>query len=74
MASDKRVALMEAIRARIAMANDLLPAAQRRRFPGFTHPPMLFHWHEDWDDMSLADLLDVCTWIDGIVARLEKYR
>jgi hypothetical protein len=69
-----RTAIVAAIHARIAMANDLLPIAQRRQFPGFLHPPMLFHWDDAWDDFPLSELLDVCVWIDGIVARLENCR
>jgi hypothetical protein len=74
MANDKRPALRAAIRARIEMANYLLPIAQRLRFPGCAQPPMMFHWCDDWDDMPLSELLEVCAYFDGVVARLEKWR
>lgn len=72
MASNERAALIAAIRERIDAANRLMPIAQRFRFPGAKHPPMLWHWHEDWDDMPTAELLDVCAWINEIVGRLER--
>lgn len=74
MANLKRAALLALIAERLAEANQLIPVAQRWRFPGFGHPPMLFHWHDDWDDMPVSELLDVCAWLNEIVGRLEKYR
>jgi hypothetical protein len=71
--SDKRTALLALIAERLAEANGLIPVAQRWRFPGFRHPPMLFHWHDEWDDMPVSDLLDVCARLNEIVGRLEKY-
>jgi hypothetical protein len=66
--------LVAAIRVRIAIANDLLPIVQQQRLPGFAHPPMLFHWCDEWNDMPAADLLDVCAEIDGLIVRLANYR
>lgn len=74
MQPNERAALVAAIQAYIEIANRLMLAAQRRRFSGFAHPPMLFHWDDEWDDMAAADLLDVCAWFAGVVGRLEKYR
>lgn len=68
-----RTKLIVAINERMAVANRLMPIAQRFRFPGINSPPMLWHWHEDWDDMSIAELLDVCAWFNEIVGKLEKY-
>ena len=74
MPTDERTALTALIRQRIEAANRLMPIAQGLRFPGCRHPPMLFHWDDAWDDMPVSELLDVCTWLNGIVGRLEKYR
>jgi hypothetical protein len=72
MPTDERSALLALIRQRIEAANKLMLIAQGLRFPGCQHPPMLFHWDDDWDDMPASDLLDVCAWLNEIVGRLEK--
>jgi hypothetical protein len=71
MASIDRSELLILIADRIIIANQLMLIAQRIRFPDIKHPPMLFHWEVDWDDLPVKGLLEVCDWLNGIIEKLK---